>query len=52
MVTTTDELHPELSRIAEEKTVVAGGVDRFRSEQAGRKRAPCAADTMNADDVE
>lgn len=45
-------LNGELSGIAEEKTVVAGGIDGLRSEDTGQQCADDSADAVNADDVE
>ena len=47
-----NQLSPKLPGIAEEKTVIARGVDCFRGKQASRQRAPGSADSVHADNVQ
>ena len=46
------DLLAELGGVAVEQAVRAGAVDRELGEQAGRQRAPDAADAVDGEDVE
>src|SRR5258706_16022485 len=48
----SDRLDPELLRVAEGQSVFPGRVHRDGGEDAGGKRAPHAADAVDAEDVE
>src|SRR3989338_8596709 len=48
----SDQLHPELTRVAEEKAVVSGCVDSLGGEKSGRQSPPGPAHSMDSHHIE